>query len=163
MANPIPQGFRTVTPHITVKGAGKAIEFYKKAFGAEEVMCMKTPDGNGIMHAEIKIGDSRIMLNDEWPGPGPKAPTSLNGTSAVVHLYVNDADAAFKKAVAAGATPAMPPQDMFWGDRYGCVVDPFGHQWSIATHTKDLTPEQIEKNAQEFMKNMGEGGGCGGS
>ena len=151
----IPEGFRTVTAHMTLNDAAAAIEFYKKAFGAEEIMRMPGPGGKGVMHAEIKIGDSIIMLNDEFPDHGPKAPTSLNGTSFVVHLYVNDVDAAFDKAVAAGAKPSMPVTDMFWGDRYGSVTDPFGHQWSVATHKEDLTPEQCGQRAQEFFAKMG--------
>ncbi len=150
----IPDGFASVTCHLTVKGAGEAIEFYKKAFGAEEIMRMPGPDGQSVMHAEIKIGNSIVMLNDEFPGPGPKSPASLNGTSAVVHLYVADADAAYDKAVEAGATAAMPLTDMFWGDRYGSVADPFGHMWSIATRKEDLTPEQIGERAEEWMKSM---------
>lgn len=154
-AQPIPDGFRTVTPHMTVKDGAAAIEFYKKAFGAEEIMRMPGPDGKGVMHAEIKIGDSIIMLNDEFPGHGPKAPTSLNGTSCTIHLYVTDVDAAFNKAVAAGAQPAMPVQDMFWGDRYGGVTDPFGHRWSVATHKEDVTPEECGKRAAQFFANLG--------
>ncbi len=152
---PIPEGFRTVTPHLTVSDGAAAIEFYKKAFGAEEIMRMPGPDGKGVMHAEIKIGDSIIMLNDEFPGHGPVAPSSLNGTTSVVHLYVKDADAAFDRAVKAGATPAMPVTDMFWGDRFGGVTDPFGHRWSVATHKEDLTPEQCGQRAQEFFAKMG--------
>ena len=152
---PIPEGFRTVTPHLTVSDGNAAIAFYKKAFGAEEIMRMPGPDGTGVMHAEIKIGDSMIMLNDEFPGHGPVAPTSLNGTTSVVHLYVEDADAAFDRAVKAGATPEMPVTDMFWGDRFGGVTDPFGHRWSVATRTEDLTPEQCGQRAKEFFAKMG--------
>lgn len=150
----IPDGFTTATCHLTVKGASDAMAFYQKAFGAEEIMRMPGPDGQSVMHGEIKIGNSIIMLNDEFPGQGPQAPSSLNGTTSVVHLYVEDADAFYDKAVKAGATAAMPLTDMFWGDRYGSVVDPFGHMWSIATHTEDLTPQQIGERAAEWMKNM---------
>ena len=154
--NPIPDGFHSVTPHMTVKDGGAAIEFYKKAFGAEEVFRMPGPDGKGVMHAEIQIGNSRVMLNEEWPMEGaPKAPGTLNGTCVTIHVYVEDADAAFKKAVDAGATGACPPMDAFWGDRFGKVVDPYGHHWSIAQHTKELTPEEIGKGAQEWFKEMG--------
>ena len=160
--NPVPEGFRSVTPHITVKDAGAAIDFYKKAFGAEEIMRVPGPGGRGVMHAEIRIGDSVIMLNDEFPGPCAKAPTSLNGTTLAIHLYVSDADAAYKKAVDAGAAATMPLQDMFWGDRYGSVTDPFGHLWSIATHVEDVSPEECGKRADAFFAKMAEGGGCPG-
>lgn len=155
---PIPEGFRTVTPHMIISGAGKAIEFYKKAFGAEEIMRMPGPDGQSVMHAEIRIGDSAIMLADEFPGGGCGAsPTTLKGSCVCIHLYVDNADALFNRAVAAGAKPTMPMTDMFWGDRYGKVTDPFGHEWSIATHQRDVTPEEIGQAAAAFMK-----GGCGG-
>jgi PhnB protein len=156
--SPIPEGFRTVTPHMTVSDGRRAIEFYKKAFGAEEICCMPGPGGQGVMHAELKIGDSMLMLNEEFPGceQGPRAPSTLKGTTITVHLYVDDADAVFNRAVAAGATPAMPPMDAFWGDRYGCLVDPFGHQWGIGTHKEDLTPEEIGKRAEAFFAQMAE-------
>jgi uncharacterized glyoxalase superfamily protein PhnB len=140
--SPIPDGFHTVTPHLIVKGAAKAIEFYKKAFGAEEVFRMPAPDGS-IMHAELKIGSSRIMMAEEcadWGAFGPK-----ESTPVVLHLYVPDCDAAMKRAASAGATVTMPAQNMFWGDRYGKLKDPFGHQWSIATHISDPTPEEMQK------------------
>ncbi len=154
----IPDGFTTVTCHLTIKGAADAIEFYKKAFGAEEIMRMPGPDGQSMMHGEIKIGNSIVMLNDEFPGNGPKSPQTLNGTSMVVHLFVEDVDAAHDQAVGAGATSQMPPTDMFWGDRYCSVVDPFGHTWGIATRKEDLTPEQCAERAAEWMQNME---GCG--
>ena len=145
---PIPDGFRTITPHLIVNDAGKAIEFYKKAFGAEEIMRMPGPDGKSVMHAEVKIGDSRLMLASEMPGGGCGAsPTTLKGTPVTIHLYVENADSSFKRATDAGATVSMPLTDMFWGDRYGQIKDPFGHSWSIATHKQDLTPDQIAKNA----------------
>jgi len=143
----IPEGFRTVTPHLIIKGAGKAIEFYKKAFGAEEIMRMPGPDGKSIMHAEIKIGNSVIMLAEEFPDYGCLSPTSLNGSPITVHLYVENADAVFSKAIQAGAKEAMPLTDMFWGDRYGKLIDPFGHHWSVATHVKDVSPEECAKAA----------------
>jgi uncharacterized glyoxalase superfamily protein PhnB len=163
-AQPVPKGFRTVTPHLVIKDAAKALEFYKKAFGAKEVMRMPGPDGKGVMHAEIQIGDSLIMICDEMPGPEgcAKSPATLKGTAVVIHLYVPDVDAAFKKAVAAGATASMPVTDMFWGDRYGGVKDPFGHNWSIATHKEDLTPQQIGERAGEFFAQMAAGGACKG-
>ena len=155
--SPIPEGFHTATPHLAVRGAADAIEFYKKAFGAEEIMRMPGPDGKSLIHAEIKIGDSFIMLADECPQIEPMAsPTKLNGTTVAISLYVADTDAAFKKAIGAGATEAMKPMDMFWGDRYSKVVDPFGHHWEICTRNEDLTPAEIGQRAQEWMANMGE-------
>ncbi|UCG32865.1 MAG: VOC family protein [Phycisphaerales bacterium] len=155
MANPIPQGFHTITPHMVVRNAEQAIAFYKKAFGAEEVYSMPGPCGEGVMHAELQIGDSRLMMCGEWPGMEHLvSPESLNGTTVCLHLYVNDVDAAYRKAVDAGATPSMPVMDTFWGDRYGKVVDPFGHEWSIATHTQDLTPERIRQGAEEWFAQM---------
>ena len=162
MANPIPEGFHTVTPHMIVRDAQQAIDFYKKAFGAEEVCLMPGPDGKDVMHAELQIGDSRIMMCGEWPGMERfLSPETLKGTTICMHMYVNDVDAAFKKAVDAGATPSMPVMDTFWGDRYGKVTDPFGHEWSIATHKQDLTPEQIAKGAGEFFAQMAAQGGKG--
>jgi PhnB protein len=142
--NPIPEGYRTVTPYLTIKGAAQAIEWYKKAFGAQEIARMPMPDGR-LMHAEIKIGDSFVMLSDETPEFGNKSPQSLGGSASSIHLYVRDCDASFNQAVAAGATVKMPPMDMFWGDRFGALTDPFGHQWSIATHKEDLSEEEMEK------------------
>jgi PhnB protein len=150
MVRPIPKNFRTVTPHLTVEGAADAIKFYKKAFGAKELSRMASPDGR-LMHAMIMIGNSVVMLNDAYPEWGGKGPKALGGTPIAVHLYVEDADKAFKKAVKAGATVAMPIADMFWGDRYGLLVDPFGHRWALATHKKDMTPAQIAKAAKAAM------------
>lgn len=148
---PIPDGFHSVTPHIICSEAGKAIEFYKKAFGATEICRIPGPDGKSIMHAEIQIGDSRVMIAQENPAWQCKGPITLGGTPVTIHLYVNDADATFKQAVAAGANGAMPPADMFWGDRYGKVIDPFGHHWSIATHKEDPTPEEMQKRMEEMF------------
>lgn len=153
---PIPAGMHTLTAHIICEGAADAIAFYKKAFNAEELARLPGPNGK-LMHAAVRIGDSVLMLMDdfaEWGSLGPKA---LKGTPVTLHLYVNDVDAAMKQAVDAGATLAMPAEDMFWGDRYGQVVDPFGHRWSIATHKFDYTPEEIQQN----MAKMGEMSGCG--
>lgn len=157
MAQAIPQGFRTVTPYLVVKGAAEAIEFYEKAFGAEEVVRMAGPGGS-VMHAEIRIGDSQIMLGDEFPGqPGFGAPSTIGGTTVNLHLYVEDADEAYERAVGAGATSVMPPEDMFWGDRYCKIVDPFGHSWALATHQEDVPPEEMEKRAAEAMAQMEQG------
>ena len=145
---PIPSGFHTLTPHLVVKGASQAIEFYKKAFGAQEIGRMAGPDGKSILHADLKIGDSHVFLVDEMPEMGCRGPESTGGTPVTIHMYVEDVDAAFGKAVAAGATVRMPLADMFWGDRYGVLTDPFGHAWSLASHKEDLTPEEIRKGAQ---------------
>jgi uncharacterized glyoxalase superfamily protein PhnB len=146
MVRAIPEGEHTVTPHLIIKGAGEAIEFYKRAFGATEVyrMPMATPDGGvRIGHAELRIGDSCIYLADEFPEYGSVGPSGPSPVS--IHLYVEDADAVYNRAVEAGATAVAPPSDMFWGDRFGKLVDPFGHSWSIATHIEDVTPEQVQE------------------
>jgi PhnB protein len=158
MAKPIPEGHRTVTPYLTLKGAAKAIDFYKRAFGAHEEGRMDTPDGKSVVHAEIRIGDSMVMLSDEIPGMGPRSPEALGGTTASIFLYVPDVDAAFKRAVDAGAKAIMPPTDMFWGDRFGKLADPFGHQWAMATHTEDLSDEEIRKRGAAAMASMGRPG-----
>ena len=148
MVHYIPEGARTVTPHLVVKGAAKAIDFYKAAFGAVEHYRMPAPGGT-IGHAEIQIADSLVFLADEFPQGGTRAPRG--SASVLMHLYVPDADASFARAVAAGAKVMMPLMDMFWGDRYGQVTDPFGHVWSIATHKQDLTPEQMIKASEAAM------------
>jgi PhnB protein len=145
---PIPEGHHTLTPHLVVKGASEAIEFYKKAFGAEELTRMPGPDGKTIMHAALKIGDSRLFLVDEFPQMGCVGPLSLGGSPVVIHVFVEDVDTLFNQAVSAGAEVRMPLVDAFWGDRYGQLVDPFGHKWSLATHKEDLTPEEISNRAQ---------------
>ncbi len=145
--NRIPSGFHTVTPHLVIRNAAEAVEFYRRAFGAEEICCMRGQDGKSIMHAELKIGDSIIFLCDEFPQMGARGPQALGGTPVTIHLYVPDVDAAYKRAVDAGAKAQMPPKDMFWGDRYGMLVDPFGHQWSLATHVEDVSPQECEKRA----------------
>jgi PhnB protein len=149
----VPEGYRTVTPHLTIRGATDAIEFYKKAFGAREIRRSPGPDGK-LMHAEIQIGDSRIFLNDEFPEMGASSPLALKGTPVTMHLYVEDCDGIFDRALKAGATAAMPLADQFWGDRYGLLVDPFGHRWAVASHIKDMTPEQMRAAAGEAMKQM---------
>jgi uncharacterized glyoxalase superfamily protein PhnB len=143
----VPEGFHTVTPHLCVRGAAKALEFYKKAFGAKELARHPGPDGESIMHAAVQIGDSKVMLNDEFPAMGALSPQALNGTPVCIHLQVEDVDGLFNQAVAAGATVMMPVMDQFWGDRYGIVVDPFGHRWSIASHIRDLTTDQLKEAA----------------
>jgi PhnB protein len=141
-------GMRTVTPHLVCANATGAIEFYKKAFGAEEKVRMPGPDGK-LMHAMLQFGDSNIMLVDENPEWGMRGPKLLGGAAVTIHLQVPDCDALYARAVDAGATAKMPLTDMFWGDRYGQVEDPYGHSWSIATHKRDLTPEQIKQGMME--------------
>ena len=153
MTRPIPTGFHTLTPHIVVNDGAAAIEFYKKAFGAQELSRLLTPDGKTVMHAQLKIGDSTLMLGGEMP-PRVLSPKSRGGTSTNLHLYVADADAAFNLAVKTGCKVIMPIADAFWGDRYGVVEDPSGHQWSLATHQHDYTPEQIAANAKTFLAKM---------
>jgi PhnB protein len=150
---PIPEGYHAVTPYLAVEDAARAIDFYKQAFGATERMRMEGPGGS-IGHAEIQIGDSVLMLSDPFPQSSVKAPTELGGTSASVFLYVEDVDAVVDQAVAAGASLTMPIEDMFWGDRFGSVTDPFGHVWSVATHKEDLTPEQIAERGAAAMAAM---------
>lgn len=147
---PIPKGYHVVTPSIVVRGAAEAIEFYKKAFGAKELYRMPGPDGK-VMHAEIKIGDSIVMLADEFPQMGSSAPQTVGGTASSLLIYTRDVDALFNQAVAAGAKVAMPVSDMFWGDRYGKVTDPFGHQWQLATHKENVTPKEMAKRAAAAM------------
>ena len=150
----IPTGAENIIPHIVCAGADKAIEFYKQAFGAVEVHRIPAKDGKRIMHACLSIGGSMIYLNDDFPefcGGKSFNPHALQGTAVTLHRYVEDCDAAIKKAVDAGATIMMPPADTFWGDRYGIVIDPFGHRWSIATHLKDMTPEEIQTAMKQFF------------
>lgn len=149
---PIPNGYRTVTPSLTLKDSQKAIEFYKRALGAKVVDLFPNPTGRGIMHATIQIGDSMIMMGDE--NPGCKSAESLGGSPISLFVYVPNVDAAFKQAIEAGATVVMPVADMFWGDRAGHLKDPFGYSWMIATHMRDLTKEQIAKGAEAFFAQM---------
>ena len=148
---PIPEGYHSITPYLMIKGANEAIEFYKKAFGATEVMRLDGPNGS-VGHAEIKIGDSHVMLADEWPDMGHLGPKSIGGTPVGICLYVEDADAVYQKAIDAGATVLKPIQDQFYGDRSGTVFDPFGHMWTIGTRIEDLTPEEISKRMAEMMQ-----------
>ena len=147
---PIPEGYHSVTPYLTLDNANEAIEFYKRAFGARERMRMPMPDGK-VAHAELEIGDSLIMLSDAFPQSSSKPPKELGGTTGGVFLYVEDVDEVVRQAIDAGATVVMEVEDMFWGDRFGTVLDPFGHMWSVATHTEDLTEEEIEQRAREAM------------
>lgn len=154
MSKPIPDGFHNATVCLCVKDSAAAIDFYKKVFDATELFRMPGPDGKTTMHAEIKIGDSIIMLNDEFPKMNCMSPQSIGGSGSGVYLYVPDVDATIKKAEAGGAKITMPAADMFWGDRMGNLTDPFGHNWTVATHIKDLTPEEMAKASQEAMKDM---------
>ena len=140
----IPDGYYSLTPYIVCKGAAKAIEFYAKAFGAQEMVRMPGPHGS-IMHAEVKIGNSMLMLADENKERGHLSPESIGGSASSIMFYADDVDEVFRRAVAAGAKAEMPPADMFWGDRMGNLVDPFGHKWAIATHKEDVAPEEMEK------------------
>jgi PhnB protein len=151
MTQRIPQGMHSVTPHLVCAGAAQAIEFYKKAFGATEEGRMPGPDGK-LMHAMIRIGNSAIMLADEMPEWGSLGPKALKGSPVTIHLYVDDADAFAKRAAAAGAKITMPVDDMFWGDRYGKLEDPFGHQWSVGTHVRDVSPEEMQRAMKEMEK-----------
>jgi uncharacterized glyoxalase superfamily protein PhnB len=148
--SPVPKGYHTVTAGLSVRDAAQAIDFYKRAFGAKERSRMPGPDGK-IMHAELTIGDSHIMLGEENQQMGNPSPQALNGSPVSFYIYVKDADRAFQKAVSAGATAAMPVADMFWGDRYGAVTDPFGHRWGLATHVKDMSKKQMMNAAQDFF------------
>ena len=147
---PIPEGLHTVTPSLKIRDTAKAIEFYKEAFGAMERGRFEMP-GGAIMHAEIQIGDSVVMLGEEMPEMGAKGPLTLGGTPVRLHIYTEDVDSLFARATKAGATVMMPVADQFWGDRYGVLTDPFGHEWSIATHTKDLTVDEMKKSAEELF------------
>lgn len=150
-ADRVPKEYHTVTPMFTVADAAAAIEFYKNAFGATELMRMPGPDGKKVMHAELKIDDSILMIGDSFPEMGDKSIADYKGTPLAIHYYVADVDAAFAKAVAAGATAAMPVTDAFWGDRYGMLVDPSGMMWGVATHKEDVTPEQMNERMKAEM------------
>jgi len=160
---PVPDGYHTVTPHLVLDDCAKAIDFYKKAFGATETVRMPAPGGK-IAHAEIQVGDSRVMMNDEMPPmPGQpgvyKSPKAAGLSTSALFLYVEDADKAFDRAVKAGCTARQSPTDMFWGDRWGQVIDPFGHTWGLATHIEDVPPSEMGKRHQEFMAKMQQGAG----
>jgi PhnB protein len=143
---PIPEGHHTITPYLSIRGAAAAIDFYKRAFGATEVMRMAQPDGR-VGHAELQLGDSRVMLADEFPEMDFRSPSTIGGTPVSLHMYVEDVDAVVKQAVAAGAKLVRPVQDQFYGDRSGTVTDPYGHVWHVSTHKEDLSMEEIRKRA----------------
>jgi PhnB protein len=155
--NPIPKGMHTVTPNLVIAGCAKAVDFYKRAFGAEEIDRAVAPDGKSIWHVELKIGDSVVFMNDEMegmtgPAPGPGRPSPVR-----LWLYVRDCDTAFKRAVEAGAKPGRQPADMFWGDRCGSVTDPFGYSWEFATRVKEMTREEMRRAGEEFARKMASG------
>ena len=148
---PIPEGYHSITPYLAVTDAARAIDFYQRAFGAKELMRMNSPQGK-VTHAEIKIGDSVIMLTEESSNADIRAPQSLDGSTVSLFLYVEDLDSVFKKALSAGAKERQALANQFWGDRYGRLIDPFGHSWSLATHVEDVSPEEMGKRAQEAAK-----------
>ena len=147
---PIPKGYHSVTPYLVVNDAARAIDFYKRAFGAQEIVRMDGPPGK-IVHAELRIGDSMIMLGDEMPGGDCHSPKSLGGSTVGVFLYVENVDNVFNQALSAGAKSQMPVSDMFWGDRYGKLTDPFGHSWSLATHKEDVAPDEMKRRMEKEM------------
>lgn len=159
---PIPDGFHSVTPYLAIKGAAAAIEFYKQAFGAQERCRLPSPDGKGIGHAEILIGDSIVMLSDEFPEYGKLSPQTIKGSPVTLTLYVEDVDAVYQQAVAAGATAVQPVADKFYGDRSGCLKDPFGYDWMVMTHKEDVSSEEMDRRLKEFYAKMAAGEkGCG--
>jgi PhnB protein len=151
---PIPEGYHTVSPYLAVDDAARAIDYYTQAFGAKEIVRMDAPGGK-IGHAELEVGDSRIMLADPFPQSSARPPKELGGTSASIFMYVEDVDAVVKRAVDAGATVTMEVADQFWGDRFGAITDPFGHVWSIGTHVEDVPPEEMAERAKAAMEAMG--------
>ncbi len=155
--NPIPDGCNSVNVYLIVKDGQAVIEFYKTAFGATGGVCMTGPDGTGVMHAEILIGNSTIMLSEENPQWGTKSAETMGGSPASLHLYLPDVDTAFQQAIDAGCTVAAPLMDTFWGDRFGKVVDPFGYQWGLATHIEDVSEVEMGKRAAAFFAQAGEG------
>jgi PhnB protein len=152
--NPIPEGTHTVTPSLVLRECARAIDFYKRALGATEIARFPAPDGRSVWHAHLKVGDSPLFMNDEMPGSPLHAPSSDNPSPAVMWLYVKDCDAAYRRAVEAGAKSMMAPADMFWGDRMAGVADPFGYSWTFATHVKDMTPEEMKRAGEEFARKM---------
>ncbi len=153
-ANPIPEGYHSLTPYLAVEDASRAIEFYKEAFGAEEVVRMPGPDGS-VAHAELQIGDSKLMLSDPFPQSNVRPPSERGGPTASIFMYVDDVDATFEQAQRAGAAVVSELEDMFWGDRFGTVADPFGQVWAMATHKEDLSEEEIAERSKAAMAEMG--------
>jgi len=153
--SPIPKRYHTITPTLILHNAAQMIEFYKKAFGAKEKYRMYMPDGKTIMHAEVKIGDSSVMMSEENPQWKTRSPQSIGGSSTTLYVYVRDVDKVFKQAVAAGATVTMPVMDAFWGDSNGQLMDPSGHLWSIATHKRDMSTKEMKKAQEEWFASMG--------
>lgn len=153
VVQPIPEGYEALTPYLTVRDAAAALEFYGEAFGAEELFRMDGPEGK-VGHAEMKIGEGRFMLSDEVEAWGNRSPETLGGTGISLMMYVEDADAVFRRAIEAGATEVMPVQDQFYGDRSGMVEDPFGHRWTIATHVEDVPPDELDRRSKEAMAQM---------
>ena len=153
--NPVPEGYHTVNAYLIVEDAAKAIDFYEKAFGAQELYRLPMKDADGrekVGHAEIRIGDTQLMLSDEWPDMQALGPNKRGGPTASFVIYGPDADAAWERAVQAGGTPERPVKDEFWGDRMGTVIDPFGHKWTLGTHVRDVSPEEMQKAMQEWSK-----------
>ncbi len=155
----VPDGTHTITAHLSVRDAQKAIDFYQKALGAQLLHMHKTPDGR-VMHASLKIGDSQFMLADEFPGMGTPSPQALGGSPVVLNIYVENVDGLFKQAVDAGAKVTMPLADQFWGDRYGQIVDPFGHHWALGSHVEDVAPEEMERRANAMFAEMSKKAGA---
>jgi PhnB protein len=154
MAKAIPEGYHSITPYLVVNDAVAAIDYYKRAFDAKETYRHPGPDGKSIINAELRIGDSILLLSDEFPHGGCLSPKSIGGSAVTLHIYTEDVDKVFNQAVNAGATIVMPVMDMFWGDRYGQLKDPFGHIWSIATHNQDLSQEEIQKAGESVLREM---------
>src|ERR687895_1818866 len=146
---PVPEGYNTVTPYLSVDDASAAIDFYQRALGAKESVRMSGP-GGAIMHAELELGDSRVMLSDPFPQFTPRPPKELGGTSVSIFLYVEDVDALYQQATDAGASSVAEPEDMFWGDRFASILDPFGHSWTIATHVEDVEPAEMQRRIEEW-------------
>lgn len=157
MVRTIPEGYQTITPMLIVKDARQAIAFYGRAFGAIERFVMPNPDGKGVMHAELQIGSSIIMMSEEHPRQSCQSAETAGSSPVSFYLYLNDVDTAYRQALDAGATVSMPLEEMFWGDRVGTVQDPFGYSWSLASHVKDLTADEIRRGAETFFAQMGKG------
>jgi PhnB protein len=158
MSGTRPEGFRAITPHLTVRGAPAAIDFYRRAFGAEELYRNTTADGQTVIHAELLLGESRFFVNDEIPEHDVRSPRTIGGTAVTLHVYVDDVDDVFERAAAAGARVLLPCADQFWGDRYGILEDPFGHRWSVATMIEDLAPDEIQRRSAAYLRKQEEAG-----